>query len=307
MRLEKRIINNLWEQVLKSIGTIDQGLLRLVLEDNGTQEDLDAFLNGWDIEKAPIRCIILLANVMKTRPDLKFPGNIIPRLNGVLSYSRFKNLRSEVILDRLVKSFKDKGIHFKVAGDMAMRSLFPEKPWWVDNLEILVSESDLSSAIETANKIDNEEIIRISLIPVSESIINRFAPEDLTYYALVNIHDNLMEGQPLQGCLTTILAVKYLYSSKDNFDRSIVSEDAVLSENGFQIFLASKAIESVVPGLFTEDMTHHLSDRNLRKRLINFLFRRDVLAKKRKEGTSRIPIPSFIKYLTWLLVSKLGL
>ena len=133
MRLEKRIINNLWEQVLKSIGTIDQGLLRLVLEDNGTQEDLDAFLNGWDIEKAPIRCIILLSNVMKTRPDLKFPGNIIPRLNGVLSYSRFKNLRSEVILDRLVKSFKDKGIHFKVAGDMAMRSLFPEKPWWVDN------------------------------------------------------------------------------------------------------------------------------------------------------------------------------
>ncbi|MBR0532840.1 MAG: hypothetical protein IJJ96_09555 [Bacteroidales bacterium] len=303
MRQNYHIITTLYDKVLKSIGYIEPGLMRLILQENGTQDDLDTFLKDWDIEKAPIKLIILLAYVMKTRPDLSFPDIVAPRFNGVLSYIRFKNLRTEVIFHDIIKSFKEKGLRYLVIGDMAMWSFCPEYPWWIDRIEILVPEKDRDSAIKTAASIVNGDILNIhsAYYPVSEAVFNRSCPEDLAFFSLVNLYDDLIEGHSLDSCLTSLLSIKYLIKSKETFDSGIVLENAVLGKKCFQVSLASKVVSSLFPGLVPEQLveTPELSGRLLRKRLVNFLFKRDVLSKTGERGLVRGKTPSVLKYLIW--------
>lgn len=303
MRKDNRIITALYDEALSSIGNIEPGLKRLILQENGTQEDLDAFLKDWDIDKAPIRLIILLAYVMKTRPDLSFPGIVAPRFNGVLSYSRFKNLRTEAIFHDIIKLFKDKGLRFIVIGDMAMRSFCPEHPWWIDSIDIIVPEEDRNSAIKATASIENGDILNIhtAYYPVSEAVFNRSCPEDQAFFSLVNLYDNLIEGQSLDNCLSSLLSVKYLFKSKEAFDPGIVLENALFSNKSFQVSLASGAVASLFPGLLPDQLVEmpDLSARIIRKRLVNFLFRRDVMSKTGEMGLIRGNTPSVLKYLIW--------
>ena len=308
MRKDNRIITALYDEALSSIGNIEPGLKRLLLQENGTQEDLDAFLKGWDIDKAPIKLIILLAYVMKTRPDLRFPGIVAPRFNGVLSYSRFKNLRTEAIFHDITKLFKDKGLRFIVIGDMAMRSFCPEHPWWIDSIDILVPEEERDSAIKATASIENGDILNIhtAYYPVSEAVFNRSCPEDLAFFSLVNLYDNLIEGQSLDNCLTSLLSIKYLVKSKEAFDPGIVMNNAEFSNKGFQVSLASGAVASLFPGLLPDQLVEmpDLSARIIRKRLVNFLFRRDVMSKTGEKGLIRGNTPSVVKYLIWRYLKR---
>ena len=308
MRKDNRIITALYEEALSSIGNIEPGLKRLILQENGTQEDLDAFLKDWDIDKAPIRLIILLAYVMKTRPDLRFPGIVAPRFNGVLSYSRFKNLRTEAIFHDIIKLFKDKGLRFIVIGNMAMRSFCPDHPWWIDSIDILVPEEERDSAIKTASSMENGDILNIhsTYYPVSEAVFKRSCPEDMAFFSLVDLYENLIGGQSLDNCLTSLLSIKYLVKSKEDFDAGIVLENALFSNKSFQVSLASKAIAALLPGLVPDQLVEmpDLSGRLLRKHLVNFLFRRDILSKTGEKGIIRGNTPSALKYLIWRYLKR---
>ena len=293
----------IWNQFLKSAGYIDQRLIRLGLEEAGTQEDLDAFLKDWDINNSPIRIVVLVAYIMKSRPDLSFPSSISPRLNGIISYCRFRNLGMETSLREIMDTLNNNNIKNLILGDWAMRILRPDYPRWINNIDILVPEDGYDKAVEESIRIKKSVCVN-----VYQSPDDRISPEIIVFYYLLNLYDNLLSGQTAESLITTFADIKYLSSLKEGIDTELVWEDAKFYRKEFQVYLASKLVNSVVPGVFPEKWpgSYPASGRILRKRLVDFLFRKDALdrsGKIIKEGTRRGLIPSFIKYLIWFFLS----
>ncbi|MBR5176079.1 MAG: hypothetical protein IKW89_09150 [Bacteroidales bacterium] len=299
---------SLWNSVFRSVGEINQELLKLGLEENGTQENLDEFLKGWDIDKSPIQCVVLVAHIMKSLPDLSFPSALIPRLNGVLSYCRFKNLHIETILNDIINLFKNNSITYNLLGDWAMKGLRPEYPRWINSIDILVPVSEYDHAAEEALSIKSDTEVNII-----QSLHDGFSPETLVFFALLNLYERLLDGQSIKSCITTFIDINYLYSLNKGFDTGIIMTLANKYNRVFQVALISRVVDSVMPGLFNNQWQEpcSLSRRTLKKRLVDFLYRRDVLSGTDniilKEGTRRGLIPSVIKHLIWCLVSKFGL
>ena len=291
---------DLFNHVFRSIGSIDQRLLGL--ENKCSQEDLDCFLKDWDIEKSPIQSVIFLAQVMKSHPDLSFNASLTPRLNGVLSYCRFKNLHIETILNEVVNALNNNNIGYELIGDWAMKRLRPGFPRWINDIKILVGADDYNKAISIVSSIKSD-----TRIILHQSLDGGLSLEKLLFFSLLNIYDILVSGQPLEACVTTLSDIRYISSLKEVLDTEIIWKEATFHGLEVEISIASNVVSSTVSGLFPDKWPDYsLSSRIVKKRLIDFLFRRDV-PNIIKKGTRIIPIPSFIKYLTWLLVSKLGL
>lgn len=301
-------LKSLWKSVFRSVGEINQGLVKFGMEDKGTQEDLNIFLKDWDIDKSPIQCVVLVAHIMKSRPDLSFPASLIPRLNGVLSYCRFKNLHIETILNEIVNSFKNNNITYNLLGDWAMKDLRPEYPRWINNIDILVPVSEYNHAAETVESINSDTDIIIQ-----QSLQEGFSLETLVFFAALNLYGRLLAGQPIESCITTLIDINYLSSLNKGLDAGKIWNLAREYKREFQVYLISRIVNSTTPGLFPNQWpdSSSLSRRILKKRLVDFLYRRDVLSgtdnKILKEGTRRGLIPSVVKHLIWCLVSKLGL
>ena len=71
----------------------DQNLIKMAFCDNPTQNDLDTFLNKWDIEVAGGAKSLMLAYFMKLHSELNFPEYVGPRLKGLLNYYKFQNMK----------------------------------------------------------------------------------------------------------------------------------------------------------------------------------------------------------------------
>ena len=88
------VVGALVERFYQEIVTLNnQKLLDLAFNENLQQSDLDAFMENWDIEENTGNKAIMVAYLMKERPDLKFPESVKPRLAGLLNYYRFQNLQ----------------------------------------------------------------------------------------------------------------------------------------------------------------------------------------------------------------------
>ena len=265
----------------------------------GKQEALESFLKDWNIDDAPIQSVVYLANIMKTRPNLSFPASLTPRLNGVLSYCRFKNLKIETTLNEVVSSLKNNSINFTLLGDWAMKSLRPEYPRWINNIEILVPAEEYEKALGVITPIKSDVGIYIH-----QSLDGDFSLENLLFFTLRGLYTNLLSGQSIESLVTVFDDIKYIYSSKEGIDYEKVWDKAKLYGREFEISLAAKVAADVAPGIFPDQWPElSISGRRLRKRVTDFRFRRDVLSKTDskilKEGTRRGLIPSVIKLLIW--------
>ena len=74
-----KVLSVLTEEVLTAE---ERQLLSFALAPSVSQESLDTFLEGWDIEDSPFPSILLLSYLMKTHPDLSFPDSVMPRLKA---------------------------------------------------------------------------------------------------------------------------------------------------------------------------------------------------------------------------------
>ena len=108
-------------------------------------------------------------------------------------------------------------------------------------------------------------------------------PEDMVFIALVNLYKNLAKNQTQESSLTTFFDLKYLISLKEDFNTEIVLEDARVSGGAFEVLFASKLAESVVPGLFPAGWMGKMEipGKAFKKHFIDYLFKRDVLARSR--------------------------
>ena len=104
------LINNIREQASRSLRNVDRNFLELILDKSCSQAELDNILREWDIDNTPIRTNLLIALLMKSRQDLVFPAAVTPRLNGVLSYCRFKEIQTRASISTVSNSLKEKNI-----------------------------------------------------------------------------------------------------------------------------------------------------------------------------------------------------
>ncbi len=127
----------------------DQKLLDLTFAKKIAQSQLDNFLQEWDIEKYGEGKSLLLSYVMKTNPQLKFSNYEKPRLEGLLKYHRFHNLKLISHYTKIVRALNSVNIFPMILKGGAMKHLRPELSRAMGDIDILVaSEADFLKACQ---------------------------------------------------------------------------------------------------------------------------------------------------------------
>ena len=137
------VVDALVERFYQEIVTEDnQKLLDLAFNENLQQSDLDAFMKDWDIEENTGNKAIMVAYLMKERPDLKFPESVKPRLGGLLKYHRFQNLQLMAHFTKICRKLNENNIFPMILKGGAMKYLRPDLPRVMGDIDILVHPND---------------------------------------------------------------------------------------------------------------------------------------------------------------------
>ena len=137
------VVDALVERFYQEIVTEDnQKLLDLAFNENLQQSDLDAFMKDWDIEENTGNKAIMVAYLMKERPDLKFSESVKPRLGGLLKYYRFQNLQLMAHFTKICRKLNENNIFPMILKGGAMKYLRPDLPRVMGDIDILVHPND---------------------------------------------------------------------------------------------------------------------------------------------------------------------
>lgn len=138
----------------------DQKLLDLAFAQKVEQQQLDDFLKIWDIEKFGEKKSIMLSYLMKANPDLKFSNYEKPRLEGLLRFHRFHNLKLISHYSKIAKSFNQKNIFPLIFKGGAMKHLRPDLSRVMGDIDILIrNENELEKAREICQNLGYVEEI----------------------------------------------------------------------------------------------------------------------------------------------------
>ena len=252
MRKKVPIEEKLLERCGKDIlDPLDSRILEMALSPDGISQDrLDGFLSEWDIEKAPIKSVMLLAYAVKGRNDLSIKRSVGARLEGVLRFCRFQNLKKEAHFGKVAKALGAAGIPVMILKGGAMKVYRPDYPRWMNDIDFMVREADYDRAVRIATDLgygdpmvtSHSTDLRIpgsgeSLFDIHKSLElftgketglneglfaraekrNIFSaealiptPEDMVFIALVNLYKNLSRNQTPESSVTTFFDLKYL-------------------------------------------------------------------------------------------------
>lgn len=138
----------------------DQRLLELAFAKKIEQSQLDQFLKDWDIEKFSGGKSLMLSYVMKTNPQLKFSTYEKPRLEGLLKYHRFHNLKLISHYNKITKALNSENIFPMILKGGAMKYIRPELSRAMGDIDILIlQESELTKAREICKNLGYVEDI----------------------------------------------------------------------------------------------------------------------------------------------------
>lgn len=314
------VLDHLVREVL---GQEERRLLDISLSDRVSQEELDAFLSGWDINSASIHSVILLAHLMKTHPSLSFPSEIQPRLKGVLTYCRFQNLKLVAHFSRIGSALNKAQIPFVILKGGAMKVYRPDYPRWMGDIDILVGEEDFLRSekvveglgyipFQAPHSIDfrlagseegivdlhryiqmntgrekafNSELASRSQQREMFSVQGHLpCPEDMVFISLVNLYKNLSDATCPGSVLNTFNDLSYLVHVKEGFDWTIVRENACRTGTEMQLWLSASFVSTVLPELFPAGfLSEWIAGPTAETQGIRLLYRREVLSPLREE------------------------
>ncbi|MBR5661012.1 MAG: hypothetical protein IKW99_05625 [Bacteroidales bacterium] len=228
---------------------------------------------------------------MKDHPSLVFPDEVTPRLNGVLSYCRFKEIQTRANLLYAEKSLKEKGVPYVLAGDMAMRGYFPDYQRWIAGLGILVPASEHDTALAALSSMVNDKQVNIHKA-WDNGVISRAngqlpCPEDLVFMALVSVYETIIRKGSLNNNPSLVLDINSLADLSEGLGHGLIWDNACLSGTEFQILFAEAVVGSVSRGVFAEEWPESsLSEKQLEKHFVDFLFKRDVIYGTKEHASS---------------------
>lgn len=286
--LEDKLIDNFFKEFMYDK---DKLLLELAFSKETTQEDIDKFLEKWDIEAVGGHKALMLAYFMKLHPDLKFSDYVKPRLEGLLKYYRFHNLKVISHFTKIGRAFNEAGIPVMIIKGGAIKYIRQELPRVMGDIDILVPWNDFKRTIQIAKDLGYDVNIAnhsIDLHPpgtetgtvdihryvdmstgyesqINADIFNRalkakafgvdvLVPsyEDIVFLALINLAKNLRYNTSTPGLLYNLFDCDYLVSHKKDFDWNIVINNAKKTKTQVQLSFAVTFINKIVPGLLPE-------------------------------------------------------
>jgi hypothetical protein len=129
----------------------DQKLFELAFAKKIDQTKLDEFLKDWDIEKFGDKKSMMLSYVMKANPQLKFSTYEKPRLEGLLKFHRFHNLKLISHYSKIVKALNQENIVPMILKGGAMKHIRPELSRAMGDIDILLpKEAEFRRACQIA-------------------------------------------------------------------------------------------------------------------------------------------------------------
>lgn len=282
------LIENFYNEIL----TLEEKkLLKLTFSENPTQEDLDNLLKDWDIEVKKTEKSLMLSYFMKYHPNLKFTSYEDARLKGLLTFYKFKNLKTISHFKKIVKALNEADIVPIILKGGAMKHLRPELPRVMSDIDILVKDSQFLPSADIVSELGYEyekvDIHSIDFHPkdseegtvdlhrfiymntglevnFNKGLFKRakkekvfgveaYVPsyEDLMFITLVNLARNLRDKTSQAGLLYSLFDFKYFLDEKPDFDWEIVKENAINTKTQIQINFAIKFISKIIPGIET--------------------------------------------------------
>lgn len=138
------------------ISVEDKMLLNLTFSENPTQEELDKFLEKWDIEAVGGHKSLMLSYFMKMHQGLKFSEYVQPRLTGLFNFFRFQNLKIIAHFKKLTKSLNDANIPVMILKGGVMKHLRPDLSRVMGDIDILVPGKDYPKVGQIAQTLGYE-------------------------------------------------------------------------------------------------------------------------------------------------------
>lgn len=138
----------------------DQKLLDIAFAKKIEQSQLDQFFENWDIEKFGEGKSMMLSYVMKANPQLKFSNYERPRLEGLLKYHRFHNLKLIAHYAKIVKALNEQNIFPMILKGGAMKHIRPDLSRAMGDIDILIPDAtQFEKAREICKNLGYEEVI----------------------------------------------------------------------------------------------------------------------------------------------------
>jgi hypothetical protein len=132
--------------------------LDLIFAENPTQKDLNELLKVWDIEVKGGHQALILSYLMKTHSNLDFSDYTRPRLEGLLNFYKFSNLKTISQFAKLGKTLNARGIPLILLKGGAMRFLRPDLPRVMGDIDFLVPQDKFTETIKIAETFGFERI-----------------------------------------------------------------------------------------------------------------------------------------------------
>ena len=303
----------------KYITPSDTKLLNLFFKKDVTQDDLDNFLEVWDIEKEGGHKALMLSYFMKLHPEFTYSSYIEPRLNGILKYYRFKNLSLVSHYKKICTAIKQAGIEFLVLKGGALKYYNPEFPRIMGDIDILVPPKDYEKAKKIAlsfgykyteheHSIDLQDPqTDLTLLDIhykfnmhtatddsiTEDIFKRakrenvfgidgvYVPcvEDMLFLLLVNLNKNMAQYSSFPSILYSIIDSKYLINLKPDFDWDIVKQNAVKTQTEHHLAVAIRFINE-----YASDKLPEMYEKEFNERCILHIYNEWYLKKLQKKS-----------------------
>ncbi|MDR0571719.1 MAG: nucleotidyltransferase family protein [Rickettsiales bacterium] len=137
----------------KVVDENDKFLLNMLLSDLTSQKDLDSFLENFDIEKEKSEKNLMLAYFKKLHPSIIFPEYSNHRLDGILNYYRFSNIKILSGFSKIGKELNAAGIPILLFKGGAMKFLRPDLQRPMGDIDFLVPSERYEEAVTIAKKI----------------------------------------------------------------------------------------------------------------------------------------------------------
>lgn len=277
----RHLVNKLYSKYVRGD---DQEFLSFIFAKNPTQESLDHCLSVCDIEALGAGKCILLSYLIHNNPKLKLSKYAGPRINGLITYYRFANMKTLSHFSRIGKAYNAAGISMLLFKGGGMKVLRPELPRPMGDVDILIPANRIEEATrigeglgylhykeeskhavdfhtETESAVDVHHSIfdpGKDLKQFHDGLFARATPrrafgvdfllpchEDLCFLVMANLTKNLREHTSLGNLYYALCDCRYL-QKKSFFDWGLVWRDAVVCRQELEIRFAAEFMNAIV-------------------------------------------------------------
>jgi len=298
----------------------DEALLALVFAEKPTQAQLDETLAVCDIEVMGAHKSLMLSYLLHEHPELTPSPYAGPRLKGLVSYFRFKNLETLAHFSKIGRVLNEAGLTPLIFKGAAMKFLRPGLSRPMGDVDILVPAARFDEAVKLCRKLGytGRRVSHAINLMTPEGrytvdIHHSFFPgrgmppafqqglwarasrkqafgvdvwlpsyEDLFFLVLVNLTRNLREKSSLAGLFYALFDCRFLFHAKAGFDWGLVRANAGLTGMEIEVRLAAEFIKALVPSLLPDLEAHLPLTRKVRNFFNQCVFDERFLAPKLK-------------------------